>query len=509
MKKDGVSPVVFLLVAALFLLHVAVNIWGPYGFHRDEFLYIAMGEHFRLFGMDFPPLIGLIAEIERMVLGNSIAAIRFFPAIAAAILVWVSADIARRLGGGTFAQILSALLMFFSPIFLRPGSLFQPVVFDQLWWALGCWVVVRWKESGDPRWWIALGIIMGIGLFTKFSIFLFGFGVLVGLIATHDRRLLLTRWPWIALAITLLIGSPSIIGQVTLGFPFFGVMGDLQRQQFTHVSWLDFATGQILMLGVISFLVSVTGIVVLFGSGRFKNFRILAWVYAGAFAVLFMMHGKAYYLGPIYPVMIAAGAVMTEVVGKAKWRIAFRSVLLLLLFAGGIVSLPFGVPILPPQKMAGYGAALGMSAANTTNTGRALRLPQDYADMIGWNQRVEAIARVYDSLDSAQKSQAVILASNYGEAGAIDFLGPRLGLPHSICFEGTYWFYGPGKKTGATTIAIGFDSLDLVKNWRVIKPAAHIVNKWTVPEEQNLTIYLCEDEIKTAQEIWPSLADKY
>ncbi|HQT92932.1 MAG TPA: glycosyltransferase family 39 protein, partial [Candidatus Kryptobacter bacterium] len=322
MNKNRVAPVVFALVIGVLMLHVAVNIWGPYGFHRDEFLYIAMGAHLRLFGMDFPPLIALLANLERAVLGNSIAAIRFFPAVAAAILIWLSADMARRLGGGTFAQVVAAFMMFFSPIFLRPGSLFQPVVFDQLWWTLGCWAIVRWKESDNPQWWIALGIIMGIGLFTKFSIFLFGFGVFVGLVATHDRRLLPTRWPWIALALTLLIGSPALIGQVTLGFPFFGVMHDLQKQQFTHVSWLDFVTGQILMLGVISFIVSVTGIVALFGSGRFKNFRIIAWVYVGAFAVLFIMHGKAYYLGPVYPAMIAAGAVMTEQVGKARWRVA-------------------------------------------------------------------------------------------------------------------------------------------------------------------------------------------
>jgi 4-amino-4-deoxy-L-arabinose transferase-like glycosyltransferase len=509
MKKDNVATIVYILSAAVLLLHLAVNIFGPYGFHRDEFLYIAMGAHLRLFAMDFPPLIAIIADFTRAVLGNSIVAIRFFPALAAAFLVWLSADIARRLGGGRFAQLLAALLVFFSPIFLRPGNLFQPVIFDQLWWTLGCWAIVRWKESDNPRWWIALGIIMGIGLFTKFSIFLFGFGVLVGLLAPADRKLLTTRWPWIALGLTLFIGSPAIIGQITLGFPFFGVMHDLQRQQFSHVSWLDFVTGQVFMLGFISFIVAVTGLVALFAKERFRSFRILAWVYAGAFLVLFLMHGKAYYLGPIYPAMLAAGSVMAELVGKGRWKIGFRAALLVILVAGGIFFLPIGVPILAPQKMSDYTSALGLSAANTSNSGRVLRLPQDYADMLGWNQRVETVARVYRSLAADQRKEAVILASNYGEAGAIDFLGPKYGLPHSICFEGSYWFYGPGKNTGATTIAIGFDSTDLVKNWRQVTPVARIENKWTVPEEQDLTIYLCGDEIRTAQEIWPSLAGKF
>ncbi len=268
-------------------------------------------------------------------------------------------------------------------------------------------------------------------------------------------------------------------------------------------------TGQILILGLISFIVSVIGIVALFTSGRLKSFRILTWVYVGAFAVLFLMHGKAYYLGPVYPAMLAVGALIAERVGTGNWRVAFRAASLIILIAGGIAALPLGVPIFPPKAMANYSTALGMSAANTSNTGRVLRLPQDYADMLGWNERVDTLARVYHSLTPKQQAQAVILASNYGEAGAIDFFGPRLGLPHSICFVGSYWLFGPGKKPGAMTIAIGFDSLDLVKNWRRVTPMAHIENRWTVPEEQDLTIYLCEDEIETAQELWPSLAGRY
>ncbi len=509
MKSDRISSIVWVLAAGVIVLHVAVNIWSPYGFHRDEFLYLAMGEHLRFWRMDFPPFIALIADFTRWIFGDSLAAIRFFPAVAAAILIWLSADVARRFGGEKFAQVLAALSVFFALIYLRPGALFQPVIFDQLWWTLGCWILIRWKQSENPRWWIALGIIMGLGLFTKFSIFLFGVGVLVGLLATQERRLLLTRWPWIALALTLLIGSPSIVGQIRLGFPAVGVMHTLQAEQFNHVSWFDFLLGQVLILGLMSFAVALVGIVALFTSKRFAAFRILGWTFLGAFAVLFLLHGKAYYLGPIYPAMIGAGAAVLEQVGAGRWRTAFRTAIVILLVAGGLVTLPLGLPMLPPRQMAGYDQRLGVTAAVETNSGDVLRLPQDYADMLGWEDRVEVLARVYQSLTPEQRAQAVILASNYGEAGAIDFFGPRYGLPHSICFQGTYWFFGPGEKPGAVAIAIGFDKSDLLKNWRRVAPAAHIVNKWTVPEEQDLTIYLCEDEIKTVQELWPSLAGRY
>jgi len=194
---------VIALAAASVVLHVLVNLWSPYGFHRDEFLYLAMGDHLRLWSMDFPPFIAVIANISRALLGESLAAIRFFPALAGALLIVIASDIARRLGGGMFAQILAAVAMLLPTIYLRPAGLFQPVVFDQLWWTLGMWCLLLWKQSGDNRWWIGIGAAMGVGLFTKFSILFFGFGVLIGLLATPDRRMLVTRWPWMALALTL------------------------------------------------------------------------------------------------------------------------------------------------------------------------------------------------------------------------------------------------------------------------------------------------------------------
>ncbi len=512
MKDNKMALAVWLLAVSVLLLHVAVNIWSPYGFHRDEFLYIAMGDHLRFWKMDFPPFIGIIANVSRAVLGESLAAIRFLPAVAAAFLIWLSGDVARRLGGKTFAQTLAALCMFLAPVYLRPGALFQPVVFDQLWWTLGCWVIIRWKldpEENNSRWWILLGVVMGIGLFTKFSIFFFGFGVLVGLLATRDRHLLLTRWPWIALALTLLIGSAGIVGQIVLRFPIVGVTQNLQANQFSHVSASAFLVDQLLMLGFPVAVIALVGVMVLFISKRFSSLRILGWTFLGSFAVLFFLHGKAYYIAPIYPALIGVGAVATEQVGKGGWKVALRSAVVILVLANGIVGLPFGLPIVPPQRMARYASAMGMTSAVTTNSGEVLRLPQDYADMLGWKERVETLAHVFHSLTPMQQEETIVLARNYGEAGAIDFLGLRYGLPHSVCFHGSYWLFGPGTKPGAVAISIGFDSLDLCKNWRSVTPMAHMVNKMTVPEEQDLTIYLCEDEIKTAQEVWPSLAGHY
>jgi hypothetical protein len=500
---------VYFLAVGSILLHIAVNIWSPYGFHRDEFLYMAMGEHLRLWQMDFPPFIGIVANVTRAMLGDSLAAIRFFPALAGAILMLLSADIARRFGGKTFAQILAALAVLFAPVFLRPGNLFQPGAFDQLWWTLGCWVIIKWQQTENPRWWVVLGVVMGMGLLTKFSIGFLAVGVLTGVLATHDRRILLTRWPWIALGPMLLIGSPSIVGQFMLGVPVVSQMRALQSAQLTHVSAFDFLSRQLLILGPATLAIALTGVGAMLMSRRFAWARILGWTFLGSFAILFFLHGKAYYIAPIYPAMIGAGAALIELVAAGYRRVLFRAAVLVLVPAFGLFAMPFGIPVLPPPQMARYAAATGIGYAVKTNRGVRLRLPQDYADLLGWDERVAELARVYQSLTAAQRAQAVIFASNYGEAGAIDFLGPKYGLPHSICAHGTYWFFGPGDKPGLIALAIGFDQNDLQENWRRVTAVAHIENELTVPEEQHLTIFLCEDEIRPVQELWPLLGGRF
>jgi hypothetical protein len=507
-KIERLSLIVVGIALGAFLIHLAVNLMSPYGFHRDEFLYLAMGEHLQLWQMDFPPLIAVLANISRAVFGDSLASIRFFPAAAGSLLIVLAADIARRLGGKAFSQTVSALAMLMPTIFLRPGNLFQPVVFDQLWWTLGLWCLLRWRESGNTRWWVYLGIVMGIGLFTKFSILFFGCGVLVGLLVTSDRRMLRTRWPWIALALTVLIGLPSLIGQLRLGFPVIGQMQDLQSRQLVHVSWSGFVVGQFMMLQLSS-LVALTGIIALLTAKRFAQYRILGWVFVGSFTLLFLTHGKNYYLGPIYPAMIGAGAVVMESVGSGRWKTVFRASLMVLLFTVGLVTVPLGLPILPPPDMEQYTQRLGINEAVKTNTGDLLRLPQDYADMLGWEEQVKALADVYQALSPEQRTHTVIFAGNYGEAGAIDFFGPRYGLPHALCVNGTYWYFGPGSEPGTSVLTIGIGEKRLKGNWTNVTLKSQITNTWAVLEEQRLAVYFCEDELKPIQALWPGFAGRH
>jgi hypothetical protein len=496
------------VAATVVAIHVAVNLATPYGFQRDEFLYFGMGQHLRLWRMDFPPFVAIVANATRWLLGESIIAMRLPSALAGGAIVYLAMEVARHLGGRTFAQLLAALCVLSNALFLRAGNLFQPVVFDQLWWTLGIFTLIRLQQTGDRRWWLALGVVGGIGLLTKFSILLFGFSILVALLLTPERRALATRWPWLTLLISLALGSPSIVGQVRLGFPVVGQLTDLQAVQLARITPFDFTLGQLLLSGP-AFALAVAAVATLLVAKRHAHLRIVGWTAVAAFGALLLLHGKHYYLGPVYPALFGIGAVLVERAWAGGRRLALRTACLALLVAWGAYLLPVGLPILPPERMEAYTRATGLAAfVNGTNTGGTLRLPQDYADMLGWEERVATVAGVFRTLDLPRRAKAVIVAGNWGEAGALDFHGPRYGLRGAISPSGSYWFFGPGSLPGDVAVAIGLREETLRRFYRRVTPAARITNEWTVPEERDLTIYVCEEPGNTLQQVWPSLGGR-
>jgi hypothetical protein len=498
-------PISAAIAAAVLVTHVVVNATTPYGIHRDELLYAAMGAHLRLFRMDFPPAIAIIANLERAMLGDSLVSIRLVPAIAGGALILLAAAIARELGGGRFAQALAGVAVASHPLFLRPGNLFQPVVLDQLWWTAALLALTRFERTRDPRWWTAIGVICGLGLLTKFSMLFFGFGLFTALLIA-DRPALRTRGPWLAFALAFAIGSPSMIGQVRLGFPVLSQMEELRRSQLVHVSFGSFLSWQAL-LGPSLFL-AIAGAVWLLRAEYARRFRILAVTCLAVFATLLLLRGKPYYVGPIYPALFAAGAVWLGSTGMSRTARIGRVAAMAAIILYGAFLFPIGLPVLEPAAMARYAAAIGVGEATRTNRGTKLRLPQDFADMIGWPERVALVAHVYDSLPPAKRAQTVLVGENYGEAGALDYYGPRYGLPPVVSAAGSYWFFGPGERPGDVIITLGVDRRDLEPLCGTVTAAGRITNDWTVEEEQDVRVYVCEHPNRTLQSLWPELAGR-
>ena len=497
--------VVGAVIGAKLALHLIVLAVTRFGVQRDEFLYLAMGRHLRLWHMDFPPFIALLGNLSRALFGQSLAVVRVFPAIEGSLLVLVAALIARELGGGRFAQGLTAVCMLGSLLYLRSSTLFQPVVLDQLWWTLALYALLRLERDDRPRWWIAFGLAVGAGLLTKFSILFFAVAALVGVVATPTRRWLRTRWPWAAAGIALVIGSPSIVGQLALGFPVAGQMQDLQGQQLRHVTWSLFLTSQPLMVGPVPFLLAAVGAGTLILWKRWRRFAVLGVTCLAAFVLLFLLHGKAYYIGPIYPTLFAAGSVVLERAPRNRSSLALRVAVVASVLAFGFLGLPIGVPLLSPEATAAYALRTGATRSLRTNQGVLDRLPQDFADMLGWEEQSRALSRVVVSLTPAERDSAVIFASNYGEAGAAEFYGPRYDLPPVISAAGSYWFFGPGRRSGAVLITIGEDSSDVAKAYDDVRPVGVIRSPWSVEEERIVPLIVARNPKQSLQRLWPSL----
>ena len=494
-----------LLQAALTLgLHLTVNLRTPYGFHRDELLYLGMGRHLQVWGMDFPPAVAIVAEVSRTLLGDSLTAVRFFPAVFGSAVLVLAALIARELGGGRVAQGLAAFCVLTSPLFLRSANLLQPVVMDQLIWAAALYALLRLCRGYGPGGWLLLGLVLGLGVLTKFSVAFIGLAIVAGVLLSPLRSALLTPWPWVGLAVALSVGAPSLVGQIRLGFPVVAQMAELRASQLDRVTPAAFLLGQLLWGPAV--LLAIAGLYGLLAGQALRQFRALGWSCVAAFAIIVLLQGKPYYAGPLYPALFAGGAVLFERAadGLAAEILQVGTVAILLAF--GVVTLPLGVPILPPPAMARDVHALGVKAAVRTNTGGTLALPQDYADMLGWEEQAATVARVYHTLPAQQRELAVVVAGNYGEAGALDYYGPRYGLPEVVSPAGSYWFFGPGDRPGEVVITIGVPEDDLRRFFDLVETAATVSHPWTVEEERSLTVNVGTRPRMTLQQLWPSLA---
>ena len=501
MKRPAWFTALWGMVGLKLLIHFVSQVVSPYEIHRDELLYAAMGQHLRLWHMDFPPFIAVAANLQRLLFGDTLWGLRVLPALAGAGLVWVTMDVARRLGARVPAQVVAGGVVLLSPLYLRTSVLFQPVVFDQLWWCLALWALLRRGLDDEPRWWLGVGAALGVGLFTKFSIAFLAIPLAVAILLTPLRRDLRTPWPWTAAGLSVVIGHPSLAGQVALGWPFFTQMEDLRASQLSHVTVPDFLMEQVLMIGPGIVLAVVGAAWLVTARGRAAH-RTVGLAALGAFAFLLVLHGKAYYAGPVFPVLLGAGAAAVSAARPVVARLALGAVATTHL-AFGLAVVPMGIPVVPPEAMAKYAARLGVAEATTTNTGQQLELPQDYADMLGWEAFADTVIRVWQDLEPAERERATLMGTNYGRAGALDWYGGPAGLPPAVAPVGSYWFWGYGDRSWDVVVVAGGRMEGLQELFRDVVEVARVRDPWRVPEERDVAVYIARDPIDPVAVVWP------
>ena len=498
--SSSISPFLVFLALAGLLLHVAGS--GRYGFFRDELYYIACGDHLAWGYVDQPPLIAVIARLSGFLLGTSLSDYRFFPALAGACLVLLTGGMAHELGGGRFAQILAGTAILLMPGQLAFGSFLSMNAFEPVFWMTSTLLLIRILKGGDERLWLLFGALAGIGLLNKHTTLLFGFSVVMGLLLAGQAAHLRSKWPWLGGLLALGIFLPNLVWEAQHNWPQIEVVLNAQRFKNTPVSFWQFLGEQILFLNPIAFPVVAAGLGWLLFAEAGKRFRCLGWTFLLVIGTVMALKGKTYYPLPVYPLAIAAGGVALGTAlatPRHKW---LKAAYLTALVVSGAGMLPYTVPVLPVETLLRYQSLIPLARTVKTERDSDGNLHQLFADMFGWENMAATVAEVYQSLSPADRAQCAIVAGNYGEAGAIDFFGARLGLPKAISGHNSYYLWGTHGHTGEVVILFGEHAESMKMMFRRVQQAATISNPYAAAAEKFLPVYVCRSPKTPLTVIW-------
>jgi 4-amino-4-deoxy-L-arabinose transferase-like glycosyltransferase len=498
---EGMLLVVAIAIGKL-VLHCVFN--NAYGYFRDEFDYLACGDHLAWGYVDQPPLLPFLVRVSRMVLGESLRSVRFIPAVASAAIVILTAMIARELGGRRFALVLAAVTVLVAPTYLSDGSLLTTNCLEPVLW-MGCAYFAILAIKRDPRYWLGFGVIAGLGMEEKYSIAIFGAGVVMGLLLTASRRTFLKKWIWIGGLIALLIFLPNLIWNVRNDWPFLQLMHNIRANgRDVQLSPLQFFLQQVLLLHPLTAPVWITGLVALLFSWRLRDYRMLAWSYLISFTAFVVLKGKNYYLAPIYPMLLAAGAVVIDRCVDRTRQVWLKPAMIIVLLAGGAWFLPIVVPVFSVDRFIAYMNTLPFTVPRSEHGHERAVLPQHYADQFGWQEMVAVTAQAWSRVPAEQRADCGVFAQNYGQAGAIDFFGPGYGLPKALSGHQTYFLWGPRNYSGQCLIVLDDKKERLDELFDQVEYVGSSDNPYAL--ERHVPVFICRGaKFGRLTDIWPQL----
>jgi len=475
-----------------------------YGYFRDELYYLACGEHPAWGYVDQPPLIGWIAWLLQHTIGTSLWALRLLPALAGALTVIFAGLLAREFGGRRWAMILVSLAAMLAPVLLEFSHLFTMNAFDPPLWTVIALLIVRISKSGNQRLWLAVGALVGVTILNKYAIIFWLFGLLVGILTTSFRQSLGQRWIWFGGVLAAGIALPNLLWQWQHQFPFLELMRNVRRSgRDISLPPFAFLKAQAEMLGyVVAILVLFA--VLFFFSKQGRQFRALGWAYLIFLLAMMILHGKMYYLAPVYPVMFAAGAVWMENATRHRIWAWARPALALAITAISAIYAPTVLPILSVPAFLAYENKMGIQQQKFENQPRGV-LPQIYADMFGWQEVAQTVGTYFHTLSPDEQKKTAIFANNFGDGGAIDFFGPRFGLPKAIGNHQNYWIWGPRQFTGESIIVLGDgDERNMQTKCATYSTIGTTRHPLSRPDEW-MPIYHCRGFKWSLQDIWPTM----
>ncbi|NLH50468.1 MAG: glycosyltransferase family 39 protein [Myxococcales bacterium] len=495
-----------LFVLLKILIHLLTDTHGAYGYFRDELYYLDCARHLDWGYVDQPPLSILILAVTRALFGTSLLAIRLPVMLIGAATVVLTGLLAGEMGGGRFARCLACLAVLTAPIFLAMGSFFSMNAFDQFFWVSAGYVLVRLIKTENPRLWLWFGLIAGLGLENKTSIGFFGVSLVAAMAATPLRRHFRFWQFWAGGSIAALLLLPHLLWQIHHDWPTLEFMRNASLYKNMPTTLLSFFTGQLLMIGPLNTPVWLAGLLSLFLARDGRRYAVFGIVYLLLFVTFHLTNGKVYYLSPAYPLLLAPGAVWLEkALARRRWA---QAAAVGLLAVGGMAVAPLAIPVLAPEPFLRYQDALGMRAPQQERA-HSGALPQHLGDRLGWEEFVALVADAYARLEPADRAKCAVLVSNYGEAGAINQLGARYGLPRAISGYMNYYLWGPGDATGEVLLAYWPRKEDLVPLFDRVDEVARFHHPYVMARQNDRPLFLCRGLKIPLAEAWKLIKTYY
>lgn len=496
--------ITLIFVIAKLCFHFFTN--TNYELHRDEMLYFNMGEHFSMGYVSVPPMIGWLASIVKLVFGNSVFGIRFFPALFGAVSILIIARTIKDLGGSYLALITALSAFLFSTGFLLFDTLFTPNVIEQFLWLVIAYLVFRLVISQNTKIWIWIGITAGFSLLTKYSIVFLITGFLIAVILSRHRKILLSRHFVYAVCIALIIFSPNLIWQSSHNWPVIHHMEQLNKTQIANMRY-SFYLADIFSLNSFSSFIWMFGIVVLIFVKREREYQHIG-IAALITILLFMISGgKGYYMLGLVPFLFAFGAYSMEKYfqGKFNW---INYAIITLSVAASLLALPYGLPVLSFQNLSKYSEATGnmiMYPFSRWEDGISYKTSQVYSDMTGWNEMVSIVAKAYGQLPKEKQKTCTIFAEkNYGYAGAVHFYGEKYQLPDAITFLDNYVLWAPDTIPGGAFIYINKDTGRTANLFDSVTEIGQVNDPYF--RERGLKVFVCASPKTDIRKIYSQMA---
>lgn len=491
------------VIIAMALLSVAVHllIANNLEYHRDELLYFTLGQHPSTGYASVPPLIGWIAWLIQAAFGNSVFAVRLFPALLGGALILLSASVARELGGSKYATFFTALGLLISIFFMRTYFLFHPVHIDIFLWTLCIFLIIKYINTSSDKFLLFFGIAAGISLLNKYLAGLLFLGLIAIIPFTQYREVFRKKMFYAGIAAGFLIFLPNLIWQISKGFPVFTHLDELYSTQLVFMNYPLFLSEQIMMSFAGSFL-TIAGLIYLLSSNRAHKFKFLGFLVIFVITALMVLRGKSYYTLGVFPLLIAAGAVSYENWIKRIWLRVFFPVILVILT---IPVVPIGIPVFKSEGLKEYfrvlGEKYGIDLGRRFEDGSTHSLPQDYADMLGWEELTEITSKAWNMIKD--KKAAFIYGENYGHAGAVTIIGKKYDLPEAISFSESFQYWIP-KQFDPDITSVVYINGEPGEDVKTLFGKITRIGSITNPDarEYGTAVYLCEEPKESFNEFW-------